>query len=360
MTLPDDHRTPLSAPDFTRLNHRLDADRNPDADALRIEITDEINRQIAELQALLARLENRQHEGEAEEALEMLHHQIRGLPGQADASQAAASTTRILVTSQIGTHFAEMTDAAIARLRSVHDATAAAFRAYEAQSYQRIRELAAENGLDLTGYDTLRTGLLDERDAAQAEGDRVGVAGADALLADANAGMLETAGGSGKEVERARREAEAARERYLHEIAMRAREHAQAHGLSGADAARYIQQAVDAADRALTARIEENRERLGLDAGSGETAELGRHRAREESSTSALLAERTHPVGEPGASPDPQLLADQAAQMAALAGAEATSPSMPPFPVADSDGPPSDLPPFPVAPDEPSAETGRS
>lgn len=126
-----------------------------------------------------------------------------------------------------------------------------AFRQYEQRSSQRIEQLAQQKGIDITTLRTNRVSLLEKRSGAQSEGDRVGVFKWDALLALNNYQGFVKVGAPEQDIDRARNEAEEARQRYLIEAQIQAMQEGRKLGLSGQPLNTYIIRETHKADAIL-------------------------------------------------------------------------------------------------------------
>ncbi|WP_155802656.1 hypothetical protein [Ponticaulis koreensis] len=114
------------------------------------------------------------------------------------------------------------------------------FRSYEREASGRIQSLAEATGIDISAYEQNRADILASREAAQASGDIVEEYKQDALLAANNRHGMTLVDAPEEEQERARKEEEAAQERYLRQVEIMAMRDAQRMGLSGEHASEYV------------------------------------------------------------------------------------------------------------------------
>lgn len=114
------------------------------------------------------------------------------------------------------------------------------FRFYEREASSRIQSLAEISGIDIGAYEQNRADILASREAAQASGDIVEEYKQDALLAANNRHGMALVDAPEEEQERARKEEEAAKERYLRQVEIMAMREAQRMGLSGEQASEYV------------------------------------------------------------------------------------------------------------------------
>ena len=140
-------------------------------------------------------------------------------------------------------------------------AEAIAFREYEEAAHKRILDLAAENGVDLAAYEQVRGDMVARRQAAIASGDTLEAYKQDALLAENNVLGLGAVNAPDEEQERARKEADAARERYLREAEIMAGREASQHGLTPEEQSAYVATARAAAQQELAGETAEIRSR---------------------------------------------------------------------------------------------------
>ena len=114
------------------------------------------------------------------------------------------------------------------------------FRIYENEASSRIQSLAEASGINISTYEQNRSDILASREAAQASGDIVEAYKQDALLAANNRHGMTLVDAPEEEQERARKEEEAAKERYLRQVEIMAMREAQRMGLSGEQATEYV------------------------------------------------------------------------------------------------------------------------
>lgn len=114
------------------------------------------------------------------------------------------------------------------------------FRLYESEASNRIQSLAEASEIDISAYEQNRADILASREAAQASGDVVEEYKQDALLAANNRHGMTLVDAPEEEQERARKEEEAAKERYLRQVEIMAMREAQRMGLGGEQAAEYV------------------------------------------------------------------------------------------------------------------------
>ena len=131
------------------------------------------------------------------------------------------------------------------------------FRQYERDASSRIQSLAEVNGIDISPYEQNRADILAGREAAQASGDIVEEYKQDALLAANNRHGMALVDAPEEEQERARKEEEAAKERYLRQVEIMAMREAQRMGLSGEQATAYVVSRREEAEEELQQELEE-------------------------------------------------------------------------------------------------------
>ncbi|MAF58811.1 MAG: hypothetical protein CMK08_16400 [Ponticaulis sp.] len=131
------------------------------------------------------------------------------------------------------------------------------FRLYEREASSRIQSLAEVSGIDISAYEQNRSDILASRKAAQASGDIVEEYKQDALLAANNRHGMALVHAPEEEQERARKEEEAAKERYLRQVEIMAMREAQRMGLSGEQATEYVVSQRAEAEAELQQELEE-------------------------------------------------------------------------------------------------------
>lgn len=291
-----------------------------DAELLREELTRSIDTQLAQLDQAILELENhaRAHELDVSDTLAPLKSSstslaiLRAMAGTADratlagisaavaptiaAVQREIADTRAQTGYQSGAMLHEMQESAVTALEMKLSAEAADFRRYEESNRDRIEDLAATNGVDLSSYRAIRKDLLTDRALAMAKGDRAGQYKADYLLAVNSRVAGERVGMTPEEIARARAEEEAALQRYLLQSEIAAKREAEKLGLAGDAAKDHIAAARAAAEaeaREAARKLAEQAQHAQAETGVGPKAVA-------QTDTAAFLDDRAIVKGERG------------------------------------------------------------
>lgn len=257
---------------FAAQSAQTDGESNDQVDALRAQLTS-LDGQLSQVRA-----------GSLAQLQQMRPGLNRSLGANLQTSQGIAQDA----TLQTGLHISEMTAEQIEALQRSHDVEARSFAFYEAQSADRIAHLAASGGIDVSGYQANRSRIQADIEEARRNRDRVGVFEGQAQLAANNVAGLIKAGGSDPEIEEAKRKAAEARERYLKEKEIEARNAGVAQGLSGAELTASVDSASQSAARDLDELNAKNAAQSGLT--PGQIAEVIGIVDRDKRATNALSA----------------------------------------------------------------------
>lgn len=240
--------------------------REQEAELEKRHIQDQLEQLIenarADIERIIAMMEAQQHEGEGADQIDALKGQLAALDTQSSLIQhgsmamltqmqltlpSAVKTIRTTSQSiaqnagfEIGMHLVEMNVEQIQKLQLAHDQQSAAFMDYETKSANRIEQLAQTNGVDISGYRSVRSDLQADIEEAKRRGDRLAQFKAEATLAHINLEAKKKVGGSDDEIAQDQAQADAARERYLKEAEIEALQSDKAKNLSGEARRHYI------------------------------------------------------------------------------------------------------------------------
>lgn len=154
-----------------------------------------------------------------------------------------------------------MTEAQMVELESSLYAGSQRFQSFEATMFDRLDEVARLNGISVDDFRAMREQLMAEYESARERGDLVGMAEIDALRAYNLRRGMEAAGADEQDIRQARAEEAAREQAYFDAVALRARQAAQAQGMTGDSLADYVQGAVEQAQE----RLPERKERYTVD-----------------------------------------------------------------------------------------------
>ncbi len=255
-------------------------------DLLRQQLEQMIEVARAEIEQAIAYATFTQHEDEGAEQIAALHDQLKTLDGHSSrigsgsliqlqqwqatlpraisALRQSTSSLAMDASYHIGQHVTEMSMEKVHALQLAHNAESRAFMTYEKQSATHIDQIAAANGVDISGYRMNRARLQADIEDAKRNGDRPGQFRGEALLASNNIFGLVKAGGDETEIDEAKAYAAEARARYLKEKEIEALHAGKAQGLSGDALKAHVDLVSQTAGRELDAENARNAARAGL------------------------------------------------------------------------------------------------
>ncbi len=273
---------------FGSLTDSNDLSPNLQLEAAREAVVFELETAKKLIEAEIKAIERQQVDGELSETIEGLKQRLDFLEAQLTAAQNGsigaliglsrnlpaitgsainATTHATSVAALESAHLIyEMTDHQVSTLHAQHDRETGLFQSYERRSSVRIEALARNNGLDVSGWRMARDRLIKERNEAKANGDRLGYFKSDALVAANNHFGLVKSGATSEEAERARKEAEDARMRYLKEVELQARQEARSAGMSPEQATQYIAKSRTRAEQELGEEEDKLAAEIGIQA----------------------------------------------------------------------------------------------